>query len=203
MARAAASAARMTIIASAPSRLIPVALRPGRLRLAASPCVTGSPPIDGNCRGRARRGQSCGLSPDRREHAHGTADKLRCHRRNPIILAECPSVLDGYVLALDKSAVAQATPERIHEVSGVLGRPGTEVSVCRQRRRLGCHWSGARERGASQESKKFAPLHRREASVARAARRESRPRPRLAKLICTWPLRRAVGYGTRTSLRGK
>ena len=103
---------------------------------------------DGNSRGRRLRGQDCGLSPGGRDDAHGATDKLRRHRRKSIILAERPPVLNGHVLALDKAAFAQAAAECVHEVSGVLGRPGTEISNQRQGRLLSRHEYGARERRA-------------------------------------------------------
>src|SRR5262245_49386965 len=53
-----------------------------------------------------------GFAARRREDAHASMNKLRRHRRQPVILADCPAVFDRHVLALDEAALALGTRPR-------------------------------------------------------------------------------------------
>ncbi len=88
---------------SADKRLMPVALPPGRARLATRPSLTGS------CAGR-RRSESSRWQLGRAgtiaeagcsDHGHTTADELGHERRQAVVLAVQPVVLDHHVLALE------------------------------------------------------------------------------------------------------
>ena len=65
------------------------------------------------------RGQSRRISADRRQHRNTALHKVGCQRRQPIVLAERPSILDGNVLALNETSLAQALVERGDQMLGL------------------------------------------------------------------------------------
>jgi len=80
-------------------------------------------------RDRRRRGFGRVRSPraaGRDDHGHTTADEVSHQRRQTIILALQPVVLNGYVLTLDVAVFTKPRAERAHTVSGGVGRPGVE-----------------------------------------------------------------------------
>ena len=62
--------------------------------------------------------------------------KFRRQRREPVRLAECPTVFNGHVLALNEVVFGQPAPERGDQSDGVLGRSGAKISDHRHRRLL-------------------------------------------------------------------
>ena len=104
----------------------PVALPPGRLRLATRPVVTGSPValktigiVAGCGFDRERRIQGC-CDDD----AHSAADKLGRQFRHPTTFIVRPGVFDGHVAALDVARFAQAFAECRHKIGTRLRRAG-------------------------------------------------------------------------------
>src|SRR5262249_20715965 len=86
---------------SALKKLIPVALPPGRARLATRPRLIGPPGRQGTS-GRA----GCG------DHGHLSADQIGHQCRQTIVLPLQPVVLDRYVLAFDVAGLVEAFAER-------------------------------------------------------------------------------------------
>jgi len=104
------------------SRVTPVALPPGRLKLATRPSATGSPPIP-NTIGIVDVGRERGrLSASGREHGHSPGYQFRRHGRQEIVAAARPAELDGKILTLNVSTLGQTSGERGDEVCGILGR---------------------------------------------------------------------------------
>src|SRR6516162_7302950 len=80
----------------------PVALPPGRLRLATSPRLSGSPMAKtiGMLEVAVLAANAAG-SPSRNENSHRSTYKLGRHCRQAVVLAESPFVFDGRGLAFD------------------------------------------------------------------------------------------------------
>ena len=72
----------------------------------------------------------------RGDHGHLTADQVGHQRRQPIVLALQPVVLDRHVLALDVTGFAEAFAERGHIARVAFGRAVAEKPDHRQRRLL-------------------------------------------------------------------
>jgi hypothetical protein len=69
--------------------------------------------------GRDRRGPA-----DRSDHGHTTADQVSHQRRQAIVMALQPVVLDRHVLALDVAGFTEPPPERGHKARHRIDRPG-------------------------------------------------------------------------------
>ena len=124
---------------SSEKKLMPVALPPGRARLATRPSLTGSSADAED--DRDRRGRSFGRERSRRaagrgDDGHTTADQVSHQRRQAIVLALQPVVLDRHVLALDVAGFAKAFAERGHIVRAeasadpALTNPITGIAGC-------------------------------------------------------------------------
>jgi hypothetical protein len=82
----------------------------------------------------------------------------RYQRRQAIVLALQPVVLDRHVPALDLAGFAQALAERAHHVRGHIGRPTANEPDHRHRRLLRA--DGKRPSGhAAEPCDEFAPSH--------------------------------------------
>jgi hypothetical protein len=89
---------------------------------------------------RDRRGRSFGRKRgsigERGDHGHATAHEIGHERRQAIVLAIQPVVLNHYVLALDVAGFAEAFAERSSLAHGGLGRPAGDEAHDRHRRLL-------------------------------------------------------------------
>src|SRR5215470_17285449 len=95
---------------SAVTKVTPVTLPPGRLRLAMRPSLTGSPPVTKtigivvvadlgyNCRGDVMRS----------DHRHLTAYQIGCEVGQSVSLVLRPAILDHDILALDVAGFTNA-----------------------------------------------------------------------------------------------
>src|SRR5215211_3183961 len=105
-----------------------------------------------------RNGRGCRLRSDRRiggtcrsDNVHSTPNQIGNKRRQSVVLALCPAVLDRHVLAFHVSAFIEALMECCQRISGVAGRPTAEESDHRHRRLLcarrerPCHGSAANQ----------------------------------------------------------
>src|SRR5262245_37494171 len=122
---------------------------------------------------RDRRGRSfCRLGTSaeggRRDHVHTTADEVIHERRQAMVLALHPVVLDRHVLAFDVAGFVEAFAERSDIAYGVLGRPAIDEADYRRwllrarRERPGC-------RRAAEQRNERAPSH----SITSSARPSS------------------------------
>ena len=91
-------------------KLMPVALPPGRARLATRPSLTGSS-VTGKTMGivvvAALAANAAGTA-GRDDHGDLSANQIGCQRRQSIELILGPAVFDRHVLALDIAGVLQA-----------------------------------------------------------------------------------------------
>ena len=120
-------------------KLMPVALPPGRARLATRPSLTGSSPTPktiGIVAVAALAASAAGVLAGRGDHGHPTADQVSHQRRQAIVLALQPVVLDRHVLAFDVAGFAEAFAERGRIARGGIGRPAVDKPDHRQRRLL-------------------------------------------------------------------
>jgi hypothetical protein len=94
--------------------LTPVALPPGRARLATRPSFTGSWPTAktiGICRGCRFRGQSARVVSSCGNHSHLAADQIGHHLRQAIVVALHKMIFDRNVLPIDEADFAKAFVE--------------------------------------------------------------------------------------------
>jgi hypothetical protein len=89
---------------------------------------------------RDRRGRSfgrkCGSIGERGDHGHATALEIGHERRQAIILAIQPVVLNDYALALDVAGFVEAFAKRSGLAHAGLGRPVSDKAHNRHRRLL-------------------------------------------------------------------
>src|SRR5262249_6330069 len=112
---------------SATKKLMPVALPPGRARLATKPSWTGSPPTP-NTIGivvDAALAASAAAS-GYRKNCHTAKDEIGQERWQAIILAVQPVVLHRHVFALDKAGLTKALSERRRDARRIIGRSGSD-----------------------------------------------------------------------------
>ncbi len=67
---------------------------------------------DGNRPGRSLRRHRCGISSDRRDHGHVTANEIGGQLWQPLVLVFRPAIFDGDVTALDEPYFGETAPER-------------------------------------------------------------------------------------------
>ena len=90
---------------------------------------------NGNCRGRGLGRQSCWRRL-REDHISRQADQLGRQRRQPVVIALCPAVLDRDIASWREAVFAQATEELgVMRKSGLLG-DAAEPADHRHRRLL-------------------------------------------------------------------
>ena len=117
---------------------MPVALPPGRARLATRPSWTGSSPTPKTIGivAVAALAASAGRVAGRGDHGHLSADQIGHQCRQAIVLALQPVVLDRHVLAFDVAGFVETFAERGHIARGGIGRPVVDKPDHRQRRLL-------------------------------------------------------------------
>src|SRR5262245_46600285 len=106
--------------------------------------------VSANAKGdRDRRGRSFGRKrrriANRSDNADATADEVGHERRQAVVLAAEPAVLDGHVLALYVAGFGEAFTERACMAGGAIERPTADKADHRHRRLL----RARRERPAS------------------------------------------------------
>src|SRR5262249_2981060 len=75
------------------------------------------------------------------------------------MLTERPTVFDHHVLALDEARFAQASSKCLHQMRGVLRRPGAEITDHRHRRLLRARRERPRRDDATEQRDELAPPH--------------------------------------------
>src|SRR5262245_60834666 len=109
---------------------------------------------------------------------HPTTDQIGGERRQPIILPPCPAILDGHVLAFNKSGLIEPSMETGDKVRKLGRRLTIKKSNHRQRRLLSPGRNWPRRRAPEQGDELAAGIH----SITSSARASSvagisRPRP--------------------------
>src|SRR5262245_43084848 len=106
---------------------------------------------------RDRRGRSFGCKRSRiagcSDNGHATADEVSHERRQAIVLAAEPMVLDHHVLTLDVAGFAEAFTERGCMARGPIERPAADKADhrhgrllrARRKRPCGCHAAKKRD----------------------------------------------------------
>ena len=143
-------------------KLMPVALPPGRARLATRPSLTGSSPTPktiGIVVVAALAASAAALPAGRGDNGHATADEVGHERRQAIVLALQPVVLDRHVLALDVAGFVEAFTERSGKARGGLGRPAADEADHRHRRLLRARRERPRRRRAAEQRDELASPH--------------------------------------------
>ena len=140
------------------NRLTPVALPPGRLKLATTPSWTGSPAETkaiGIVVVAAFAASTLGVLP-RKDHGDPAANQFGRQRRQPTDLTLRPSVLDGHVLALDVADLIEALPKCSSNRCSLTGRPEVEEPDHRHRRLLRPRRERPRRRRAAEQRDELA-----------------------------------------------
>jgi type III restriction enzyme len=114
-------------------------------------------------RKRGRLALGCG------NHGDATADEIGHERRQAIILALQPVVLDHHVLVLNVAGFVEAFAEGSARARGILGRPGTYEADDRHRRLLRARCKRPRCRRATEKRDEFAARAHSITSSARAS----------------------------------
>ena len=105
--------------------------------------------------GRERSGAVAG----RGDHGHATADQIGHQRRQAIVLALQPVVLDRHVLAFDVAGFVEALAERGRKARGTIGRPAVDKPDHRHRRLLRRAASGHANAVPPKSADELAPPH--------------------------------------------
>ena len=142
-------------------KLMPVALPPGRARLATRPSWTGSSPTPKTIGivAVAALAASARRAAGRGDHGHLAADQIGHQRRQAIVLALQPVVLDRHVLAFDVAGFVEAFAERGHKARGGIGRPASDKPDHRQRRLLRARRERPSRRRAAEKRDELASPH--------------------------------------------
>ena len=114
-------------------------------------------------RDRDRRGRSFGCKrgriPSRSDNCNATADEVGHERRQAIVLAAEPVVLDDHVLALNVAGFAEAFSERGRMSSGAIERPTADEAYHRHRRLLCARRERPRSGRAAEDCDELPPPH--------------------------------------------
>ena len=106
------------------TRLTPVRLPPGRLKLSTRPIATGSLALlntTGIVVVAAFAASAAEVTAGRDDHIHPALHQIGQQLRQPIDTAFGPAILDGNVATFDEATLLQAHAERLDD-SGVTGR---------------------------------------------------------------------------------
>jgi hypothetical protein len=126
---------------------------PGRLRLATRPTfdrvVTGRED-DGDRGGRRLGGASRNSAPGSRNHRHTPGNQIGNKRRQAVDLTLRVAIFDRDVAAFDVADLAQAAPERLHQLHRVVRRSRLDESNHRHRRLLRARRERPRGRAADE-----------------------------------------------------
>ena len=96
----------------------------------------------------------------RSDHGHTTANQIGHQRRQAIVLAFQPVVLDRHVLALDVAGFAKPLRNAAAYAAVRIGRPAVEEPDHRHRRLLRPRRQRPRRRRAAEEGDELAASHR-------------------------------------------
>src|SRR5262249_36655486 len=127
----------------------------------------------GGCRGEGGHGN----------HGHATADEVCHERRQAIVSALHPVVLNHHVLALDVTGFAEGFAEPSAKARRVLGRSGAEKADDRHRRLLRTRRERPRRRAAEQRDEVAAPH-----SITSSARPSSVGATSKPSVLAVWAL---------------
>ena len=95
----------------------------------------------------------------RGDHGHLSADQIGHQRRQAIVLALQPVVLDRHVLAFDVAGFVEAFAERGHKARGGIGRPVSDKPDHRHRRLLRARGERPCTAAAAKKRDELASLH--------------------------------------------
>src|SRR5262245_26799571 len=95
----------------------------------------------------------------RSDNGDATADEVSHERRQAIVSAVQPIVLDNHVLTLDVAGFAEASAERSGMASGGIGPPTADEADGRHRWLLCARRERPRERRAAEQRDELAPPH--------------------------------------------
>src|SRR5262249_50055078 len=120
--------------------------------------------ISANAKGdRDRRGRSFGRKSrriaNRSDNGDATADEVGHERRQAVVLAGKPVVLDRHVLALDVARFAKAFTKRGCMAYGTIERSTAEKADHRHRRLLRARRERPRGSCAAEQRDELAPVH--------------------------------------------
>src|SRR5262245_49656177 len=109
-------------------------------------------------RDRRRRGFGCkrGRIAQGSDSCNATADEVTHERRQAIVLAAEPMVLNDSVLAFNVAGFAEAFRERCRMASGAIERSTTDTADHRHRRLLRARRERPRDRPAAEERDELA-----------------------------------------------
>src|SRR5262245_38492526 len=118
--------------------------------------------VSANAKGdRDRRGRSFGRKrrriANRSDNADATADEVGHERRQAVVLAAEPAVLDGHVLALYVAGFGEAFTERACMAGGAIERPTADKADHRHRRLLRARRERPRRGRAAECGQKLPP----------------------------------------------
>src|SRR5262249_44600870 len=159
---------------SSPKKILtPVALPPGRARLATSPSLTGSSAtrktigvvVVAALAASAAPGTSGAITATRLPTRSVMSDGKRLYPPQPVIL-------DRHVLAVDIAGLVEALTECSTKACGFLGRPAGHEADNRHRRLLRARRERPRSRASEQRDER-ASLHLRGHSITSSARASS------------------------------
>src|SRR5262245_44471694 len=128
----------------------------------------------------------------RSDNGDATADEVSHERRQAIVSAVQPIVLDNHVLTLDVAGFAEASAERSGMASGGIGPPTADEADGRHRRLLRARRERPRGRRAAEQRDELAPFH----SITSSARR------RKSRLIVSPSARAVLRLTTSSNLVG-
>src|SRR5262249_12249298 len=106
-------------------------------------------------------------STARCNHGHPSMNQFSGQRRQAIVMAISPTVLNPEVLSVDETRFTQALPERCHTIGVRLRRPGAEGTDRRDTRLLCARRERPCRRRAAEQRNELAALH----SITSVARR--------------------------------
>src|SRR6516164_3192514 len=123
---------------------------------------------DRNCRGR-RLGSECRRRRSGHDDSQLTANQIGRQSRQPVVLALCPTVFDGDILALDMAGFVEA-PSEWRQADSAVGFRGSDAEpadhrhrLLRTRRKRPCYYR------AADEGDDLAAQHAQDAAAAPAA----------------------------------
>jgi hypothetical protein len=123
--------------------------------------VTAGREHDWNCPSRPFCRERRGFSAGRDDQGHITTYEFGCERRQSIVLPFCPAILDGYILALKITGLAEALTERGDGGRCFPWRPAAKKSDDRQDVSIGLlcvRRERQRDRRAAEQRDELAPF---------------------------------------------
>ena len=139
---------------------MPVALPPGRLRLATKPSLNRVQSVNednGRRYGRRLGGQSRRRTPGRSDHCHVTTNQIGGKLRQSIVFSFRPAIVDCDVLAFDVASFLQPLAECGREMCERARRGGAEEPN-HGHRFLRAHFERPCRRAATNERDELSPF---------------------------------------------